>query len=574
MTNRSVSIGIMCLIVFSGFLGFFIFESKMVSAPYNPRDPIVINGNWDFTADNGVTGGSGTPGDPYIIEGWEIDANSAPGIIVRNTDAFFEIRDVYVHSGTPSNFGIFLSDVANGRVAGAAISGNRDGIYLWKSTNLSIAANNISSNDMDGVSFNSCTNVSIVANNLSSNLWLGIAVGDSTDVSILANNISSNGWGGITIGSSTDVSIRTNNVSSNLKGIELMFSTNVSVHHNTLIGNTVQAMDSAGPENAWDDGYPSGGNYWSDYTGVDRYSGPNQDRPGSDNIGDTPHDVDYNSQDRYPLMFSGAMVPPRPPEISQATLSGKDLENVTLTWSLSPDDGRGLKSVVAYEIYRNMSYNSRGLGYELIASLPNGTSTFVDNYTGEGDPNDYFYRVCALDLNDNTTCAMDQWGKFTRLLSQGPNLISIPLIQSNESIERVLQTVEYDKAWYYDSSSQEWKWYMTSKGYRRGLWNVNRPMGLWVNVTSDCNLTVAGIVPAQTAIHLYEGWNLVSFPSFNSSYTVADLKAEIGATRVEGYDLTAPPNFLRVLGDAEALLAGEAYWVKVDVDVDWIVEVA
>jgi len=55
--------------------------------------------------------------------------------------------------------------------------------------------------------------------------------------------------------------------------------------------------------NVWNDGYPSGGNYWSDYTGVDEKSGPNQDQPGSDGIGDTPYFIDGYNQDRYPLMY-------------------------------------------------------------------------------------------------------------------------------------------------------------------------------------------------------------------------------------------------------------------------------
>jgi hypothetical protein len=54
--------------------------------------------------------------------------------------------------------------------------------------------------------------------------------------------------------------------------------------------------------NVWDDGYPSGGNYWSDYKGIDVKSGPNQDQPRSDGIGDTPYVIDANNQDRYPLM--------------------------------------------------------------------------------------------------------------------------------------------------------------------------------------------------------------------------------------------------------------------------------
>jgi len=54
--------------------------------------------------------------------------------------------------------------------------------------------------------------------------------------------------------------------------------------------------------NVWDDGYPSGGNYWSDYTDVDQYSGPNQDQPGSDGIWDHPYVIDPYAKDNYPIV--------------------------------------------------------------------------------------------------------------------------------------------------------------------------------------------------------------------------------------------------------------------------------
>ncbi|MFQ6106667.1 MAG: SBBP repeat-containing protein [Thermoplasmata archaeon] len=265
-------------------------------------------------------------------------------------------------------------------------------------------------------------------------------------------------------------------------------------------------------------------------------------------------------------------IPPSPPTDLEAILSGWNHQNVTLEWTLSPDDGGGL-NVIRYDIYRNESYDSSGEGYYLLGSVPNGTSTYVDEGAGEGDYRDYFYYVCAFGDFNVSSCTTNQAGKFTRPLAKGPNLVSIPLIQSNESIEHVLQTVNYDKAWTYDSLSKQWKWYMKYKEYRRGLYSIDHSIGLWINVTENSNLTVAGVVPAQTSIQLYEGWNLVGFPSFNSSYTINDLKLETGASRVEGYD-SLPPYYLRVLGDGEIPQAGEAYWVRVEADADWIVEVS
>jgi len=56
--------------------------------------------------------------------------------------------------------------------------------------------------------------------------------------------------------------------------------------------------------NVWDDGYPSGGNYWSNYNGTDLYSGPYQNETGSDGIGDTPYTIDANDTDNFPIVNS------------------------------------------------------------------------------------------------------------------------------------------------------------------------------------------------------------------------------------------------------------------------------
>ena len=62
---------------------------------YLLHDPIYISGNDNFTTENGVTGGSGTKDDPYIIEGWEIDASKARSRSPPNSPA-----GIYIESHT------------------------------------------------------------------------------------------------------------------------------------------------------------------------------------------------------------------------------------------------------------------------------------------------------------------------------------------------------------------------------------------------------------------------------------------------------------------------------------------
>ena len=56
-------------------------------------------------------------------------------------------------------------------------------------------------------------------------------------------------------------------------------SENNEVYHNAIINNAFQAFD-IGTNNKWDNGYPSGGNYWSDHIGPDDFSGADQSGQG------------------------------------------------------------------------------------------------------------------------------------------------------------------------------------------------------------------------------------------------------------------------------------------------------
>jgi hypothetical protein len=88
------------------------------------------------------------------------------------------------------------------------------------------------------------------------------------------------------------------------------------IYHNNFVNNTVQVC--VGSANFWDDGYPSGGNFFSDYTGADNYSGVNQDEPGCDGIGDAPYVIKwsgggpvsyYGGWAHYPLMMLWTTTP-------------------------------------------------------------------------------------------------------------------------------------------------------------------------------------------------------------------------------------------------------------------------
>jgi len=226
-----------------------------------PHNPISINGNGGFSYPDPVNGGgSGTENDPYIIENWDISAENAHGIEIRNTTAHFVIRNCYSH-GNRGHMGIFLDNVINGQIDNVTTENNGAGIRLRYSSN-----NNI----MNSILLDDNLNIELVSNS--------------------SNNIINNCTfyvygGGIGIFSGSD---------------------NNHIYHNNFVNNGHTYDDGT---NYWDNGYPSGGNYWSDYTGVDENYGENQDIPGSDGIGDTPYDIlGDNNRDRYPLVWTGTAV--------------------------------------------------------------------------------------------------------------------------------------------------------------------------------------------------------------------------------------------------------------------------
>ncbi|UCG69452.1 MAG: PKD domain-containing protein [Thermoplasmata archaeon] len=209
--------------------------------------------------------------------------------------------------------GIFLNHSDENKVAGNVFSFNTQGVasvhsnnniidknkvYMSLSYNLFIihtCYTTISNNSLNNIPYN---NISYTR---------GIELAYSKYNQINHNNVL-NHWVGIHLFGYSDYNkFIGNNISNNNYGVYFNSPLNDFRKHdnilylNNFISNGKQAYDMTGL-NYWDIGYPIGGNYWSDYTGQDNYHGPDQNINGSDDIGDTHYEIDYNSIDHYPLM--------------------------------------------------------------------------------------------------------------------------------------------------------------------------------------------------------------------------------------------------------------------------------
>jgi parallel beta-helix repeat protein len=230
------------------------------------------------------------------------------------SSSYNDIVNNNIHSNA-ENCTVIMSNSYNNTISNNILSDGSCGVYIDNSFNNNVLGNSIF-NNYNGIVTGSSLNNIISDNHIHLNNNNGINVSGSY-IYLLNNNISNNQNDGIHILPTDWIFVIGNTVSFNNRyGIYLENSADNTIYHNNFIDNANQAYDILDFANQWDNGYPSGGNYWSDFDepsegAYDDYHGPDQNISGGDGLvdngsvqggGKNPYVIDPGSQDNYPLI--------------------------------------------------------------------------------------------------------------------------------------------------------------------------------------------------------------------------------------------------------------------------------
>lgn len=285
-----------------------------------------------FSSDNTVTGNNVT--DSFIDIAVYSSSNDT---ILENSVAYGGFAGIYLYNSdystisankiTPNNgCGIRLESDSNfNNISENDVTSNRNGmgIYLYQSSSNTLTDNTMANEHelgydfgIDGSSPSDFINYIDTSNTVEGKpiyYWIGkqgtnvpldagtVILVNCTGITVQDLNLTGNRQG-ILLASTTNCKIAQNRIADNCIGVLTYDSSGNMMYHNNLFQNGRQTHSDARSTNWWDYGYPSGGNYWSDYLGTDLHSGRYQNETGSDGIGDIAYPIDVNGTDNYPLM--------------------------------------------------------------------------------------------------------------------------------------------------------------------------------------------------------------------------------------------------------------------------------
>jgi len=307
------------------------------------------------------------------LSGNNITGNSYYGINLFSSSENTILSNAFYSN---SLAGIYLSRSSDNTIRkNTNSSDSQYGVVLWEESQRNIVSENILSPSNWGIAMGYSDDNRILNNTVSHTEVSGIQIQYSCNNSIIANNmISENNLYGISIQSDSEETrynvILGNNIMHNLIGIRIARLRGNIIYHNNFVNNTNQTSIS-NSTNIWDNGFPSGGNYWSNYTGVDL---------DPDGIGDTEHVINENNTDNYPLMgmFSDfkATSEHHVQTISNSTISNFQFNGTAASFNVSGEDGTvGFCRILIPTALMNTTYKVFVNGTEVSYTLPFSNST-------------------------------------------------------------------------------------------------------------------------------------------------------------------------------------------------------
>ena len=278
-------------------------------------------------------GGSGTPGDPYLISGWEIDAGAGTAIAIRGVDAHVVIENCTLR-GSPRGTGVSIATSPHVVVRNCLVVGLGTGIFLYDSPGVVLEGNRFD-DTWTGIEASQSPGIAVRENFVRGARKRGIFLWRTRGCLVEGNELRDCGTG-MYLDSVNRFALRGNLVVGGEWGLYLWDShegkvtLNVLVgcqwdlglyhtsaynllYHNAFIDCGIPAFDDASGENRWYAPYPRGGNFWGGVELEDLRSGPDQSEPRPDGIGDRPVEIPEAGVDRYPLLAP----PPRLPDYEE-----------------------------------------------------------------------------------------------------------------------------------------------------------------------------------------------------------------------------------------------------------------